>query len=86
MSFNYELLSTSKSYIKIYYESMQQLRQMQAEEIAKIVWHPSRMYIWPEDPLIDDSDDEIDQNPENTQNIYINSTIRNIKMSIRLRS
>jgi hypothetical protein len=53
---------------------------MMAEEIAKIVWHPSRMSKWPEDHLIDDID------VDSVQNISITSTIRTIKMNIKLRS
>jgi hypothetical protein len=56
-----------------------------SEEIAKIVWHPSRMAKWPEDPLIDEVEDlyifpkvRIEEN--------ITSIIRKIKMSIKIRS
>jgi hypothetical protein len=51
-----------------------------AEEIAKIVWHPSRMSRWPEDHLID----EIDDTDSDIRGIT--STIRDIRMSIKLRS
>ena len=51
-----------------------------SEEIAKIVWHPSRMSRWPEDHLIDDIDDTYSDIRS------ITSTIRTIKMSIKLRS
>ena len=48
-----------------------------AEEIAKIVWHPSRMYKWPEDHLISDYDDFL-------VNIQSTSTIRDIIIKLRL--
>jgi hypothetical protein len=56
-----------------------------AEEIAKIVWHPSRMSKWPEDHLIyEDYDSDLDT--LNIHNIPITSTIRDIKKSIKRRS
>jgi hypothetical protein len=61
-----------------------------AEEIAKIVWHPSRMTKWPEDCLINEDDSDSDSLTNlynlNIQDISITSTIRSIKMSIKLRS
>ena len=51
-----------------------------AEEIAKIVWHPSRMNRWPEDHLIDEEESD------SIQNISVTSTIRTIKICIKLRS
>ena len=62
------------------YDAMRENGKIMAEEIAKIVWHPSRMSKWPEDKLIDDID------VDSVQNISISSTIRDIKISIRLRS
>jgi hypothetical protein len=67
------------SIFQIDYNAMRENNKGMSEEIAKIVWHPSRMAKWPEDNLIDDSDSDLD----NMENI---STIRTIKMSIRLRS
>jgi hypothetical protein len=61
---------------------MRENKKGMAEEIAKIVWHPSRMSRWPEDHLIDDSD----LDTLNNQNISITSTIRTIKICIKLRS
>jgi hypothetical protein len=66
---------------------MRENNKKMAEEIAKIVWHPIRMSKWPEDHLIDEeSESESDSNALNIHNISITSTIRTIKMSIRLRS
>ena len=74
------LLSKNPSIFQIDYDVMRENCREMAEEIAKIVWHPSRMNRWPEDNLIDDSD------KDSVQNIPVTSTIRTIKMSIRLRS
>ena len=73
-------LSTNPSIFQIDYDAMRETNKMMSEEIAKIVWHPSRMSRWPEDHLIDDSDED------SIQNISITSTIRTIKNSIKLRS
>jgi hypothetical protein len=53
------------------------------EEIVKIVWHPSRIYKWPEDHLINDLEDceELFYGMKVKEN-----TIQTIKMSIKLRS
>jgi hypothetical protein len=52
-----------------------------SEEIAQIVWHPSRKYVWPEDYLIYDSDED-----DSMDYALTNCTIRYIKMSMKLRS
>jgi hypothetical protein len=61
---------------------MREYGKIMAEEIAKIVWHHSRMSKWPEDQLIDDNDIDSDL----MQNISNTSTIRTIKICIKLRS
>ena len=70
------------SIFQIDYEFIKENRKKMTEEIVKIVWHPSRIYKWPEDPLIYDLEDHMDY----VQNISITSTIRDIKKSIKLRS
>jgi hypothetical protein len=58
-----------------------------SEEIAKIVWHPSRMSRWPEDDLFDDiGADSENESDYDLDSIPITSTIRAIKISIKLRS
>jgi hypothetical protein len=79
-------LSLNPSIFQVDYDAMRENKKIMAEEIAKIVWHPSRMYKWPEDQLIDDSDSETDIDSLNMQNISITSTIRTIKISIKRRS
>jgi hypothetical protein len=61
---------------------MRENNKKMSEEIAKIVWHPSRMSRWPEDHLIED----IGTNILNIQNTQITSTIRDIKICIKRRS
>ena len=74
-------LSMNPSIFQIDYNTMRETNKKMAEEIAKFVWHPSRMYKCPEDQLIYDSDEDSDM-----RNISITSTIRTIKNSIKLRS
>ena len=71
---NWDFLSTNPSIFQLDYDAMRENCKAMAEEIAKIVWHPSRISIWPEDALIDH---------EKEFNV---DSIRTIKMSIRLRS
>ena len=71
-------LSMNPSIFQIEYDTMRETKKDISEEIAKIVWHPRRMYKWHEDHLIYDCNDYL--------NISITSTIRNIKNSIKLRS
>jgi len=78
---DWNYLSANPSIFQLDYDLIREKRKGMAEEIAKIVWHPSRIYKWPEDQLIYDSDDFLDyEYYKNT------STIRSIKMSIKLRS
>jgi hypothetical protein len=79
---NWKILSSNPSIFQIDYDELRENGKIMTEEIAKIVWHPSRMYKWHEDQLIYDSDlDSL-----NNQNISITSTIRDIKISIKIRS
>jgi hypothetical protein len=82
-------LSENHSIFQLDYDAMRENNKGMSEEIAKIVWHPSRMAKWPEDPLIDDS-------ASDSENLYIFSkvrdeenitcTIREIKICIKIRS
>ena len=82
---NWFSLSKNPSIFQIDYDAMRENGKGIAEEIAKIIWHPSRMSKWPEDKLIDDNDLNT-LNMEYIQNIPITSTILTIKRSIKLRS
>jgi hypothetical protein len=82
---DWSILSTNPSIFQIDYDNMRETNKEMSEEIAKIVWHPSRMYKWPEDNLIYDSDEDSDYS-NIMRNISITSTIRDIKMSIRIRT
>jgi hypothetical protein len=79
---NWDALYCNPSIFQIDYGVMRENGKKMAEEIAKIVWHPSRMARWPEDCLSDDlcmfSKVHAEEN--------ITCTIRKIKMSIKIRS
>jgi hypothetical protein len=75
---DWNFLSENPSIFQIDYDEMRENFHEMAEEIAKIVWHPSRMSKWPEDNLLDEAD--------NLNNIQSISTIRDIKICIKLRS
>ena len=78
---NLDLLNISifKPISRFDYGAMRIERMVIADRIARIVWHPYRMSKWPEDDLINDED------PNYLDNISINSTIKDIRMSIRCR-
>jgi hypothetical protein len=86
---NWRCLSKNPCIFQLDYDAMRENNKGMSEEIAKIVWHPSRMAKWPEDPLIDDS-------ASDSENLYIFSkvrdeenitcTIREIKICIKIRS
>ena len=78
---NWRYLSRNLSIFQNDYDTMRENGKIIAEEIAKIVWHPSRMSRWPEDPLIDDIKPYYDLNINYVQ---ITSTIRDIKICIKL--
>ena len=61
------------------YFAMREEHKGFSEEIAKFVWHPSRRYVWPEDPFIYDPEDDMDYEVSNC-------TIRNIRNDIRRKS
>jgi hypothetical protein len=61
---------------------MRENNKTMAEEIAKIVWHPSRMHKWPEDHLIYDSDKDTIQNPLTIRDIKQMKLNNGVKKSI----
>ena len=71
---------------EIDYNSMRENCKNMAEEIAKIVWHPSRMSRWPEDQLYDDDKSTDDSSTDDQSIDNPSSTIRTIKINIRRRS